>query len=114
MTSIMDMHKLRDVDVSELREVAKEARLAFDQAMPEKPSGCGRAYVTFLGRTLKKHVQVLESAGFMVCSAPGHGNDKVIYIGYDNHDGLPQGQARAVADVFQKHDIFAGVDLQGD
>lgn len=99
--------------------VLKVLRAANDATyVPQRPSGCGRAYVC-VGTSDKKTVAALESACAalgLLFSRKGHygvGRNS-IYIGYDNADGKALAKSEAFAKVLKDHGLPAYADAAAD
>ena len=101
----------------ELYDAAVSARRAADSVVSARVrSGCGRVYV-FVGykaiRRDSKAAKTLARAGFRMMRRPG---DKgvLIYVGYDNCDGVALGRGEAIAQSFRDSGIAAGMNADPD
>lgn len=99
--------------------VLKALRAANDASyVPQRPSGCGRAYVC-IGTGDKKVVAAVEAACAqlgLLFSRKGHygvGRNS-IYIGYDNADGKALAKSEAFAKVLKEHGLPAYADAAAD
>lgn len=103
--------KLQEFSKSETLKAARAAASAEPDRV--RPSGCGRVYVTFLGKVLKRHEEAFKAAGFRLTPCPGV-KSKAIYIGYDNHDGRALGRGEAVTRVLRGYGLPAISEAQAD
>ena len=81
------------------------------------PSGCGRAYVRFSGLTRKQRAELrkrCQAGGLTWLGADSGRNRDSIYVGYDNHDGIALGQAKAMAGAFKAHGFSCYDDAECD
>ena len=111
------VENVMNMNQSDLYEAAVTAREAGQAACRSGVvSGCGRVYVFVGYKSLRKNakaVKTLENAGFRVTPRPG---DKgvLIYVGYDNCDGMALGRGEAIAQSFRDSGIAAGMDADPD
>lgn len=111
------VENVMQMDQSDLYEAAVAARDAGQSAnRASVVSGCGRVYVFVGYKPLRKNakaVKTLEKVGFRMTPRPG---DKgvLIYVGYDNCDGMAIGRGEAIAQSFRDSGIAAGMNADPD
>ncbi len=83
---------------------------------PERPTGCGRAYVIVRGdrATINTVAAGCKTLGLMFLRKAYGTSGNAIYIGYDNADGRALAKAKAFAATLKVHGVDAYDDAVGD
>lgn len=83
---------------------------------PERPTGCGRAYVIVGGdrATINAVAACCKTLGLMFLRKAYGTSGNAIYMGYDNATGRELAKAKAFAATLKAHGLSAYDDAVGD
>lgn len=110
---------MNSVNTSSLTKSQVLAALRAAQATPftpERPTGCGRAYVIVSGdrATINAVAAGCKTLGLMFLRKAYGTSGNAIYMGYDNADGRALAKAKAFATTLKAHGLRAYDDAVGD
>lgn len=106
-------------------KMTKEEKMRFEKAVREakespilpedrqRPSGCGRVYVTLVEHKGLAVINILKRY-FRVTQKPYSEIKNHIYVGYDNNSGYPLAEGNKIERILRSRGISAYMDAQGD
>lgn len=87
--------------------IVAEAFAAAQHVTPERISGCGRVYVVPFGTTRRSTLAAARKAGKIVVNG-------MIYVGYDNADGVALAKGTAIVAALKAHGVSCYRDEHAD